>query len=114
MADATLNVERRDFRVTRRVVQVTPENVADKSLALFMKDQGYDCRHALFPRSFDEESPNDAVEGVQYHELNTPSVPSHFAVFGDYIVIRGHKDAYTSTAEGLETGPATPAIPADW
>lgn len=107
-----LNIENRDFRVTRQVVKVTPENVADNSLSFFMDDHGYDCRAALFPKSFEEEAPNDAVEGVQYHELTARYPESFFAAFGDYIVIRGHKDAYTATAEELESETSGSAIQA--
>lgn len=99
---STLTVENIDIRVTRKVVQVTPENVEDGSLVDFLETYKIIARKGYGLTNYDPEMGTyEHVEGVEYYEAHN-SYPTHFhATYGDYIVILGDKDAYTVTQEEL-------------
>lgn len=99
----TLKVEDIDIRVTRKVVQVTPENIADESLVDFLETFNIICRPHRFPTKRDAETGTiSQAEGVKYYEANTSNIHICYAEYGDYIVVVGEKEAYTLTAEELQ------------
>lgn len=99
---ASLTVESIDIRVTRQVVQVTPENVEDGSLADFLKTFNIFCRQNRFPTQYDPETGSySQEEGIKYYETQTSWPELFYAKYGDFLVILGNKEAYTLTAEEL-------------
>lgn len=107
---ATLKVETLDILVTRKVVQVTKENIEDRSLENFLASYKIVCRNAFFSRNHDEESGTcDRVAGVEYYESQNPYPEKLEAAIGDYIVVLGHKEAYTLTPEELSEKQPEPA-----
>lgn len=100
---ATLKVEDIDIRVTRKVVQVTTENVEDDSLVDFLETFNLICRKHRFPTKRDAETGTySQAEGVKYYEANTSNIHIRYAEYGDYIIIVGDKEAYTLTAQELQ------------
>lgn len=103
----TLVVEDLEFKVVRKVVKVTHENLEDGSLPEFMAKQGFRCKGSWGGYIIDD----GIFNGVTFYDLeNYANSEHHVAYFGDYIAINGYKDASVMTAEELAKSGATPVV----
>lgn len=102
--EETLVVEELEFKVVRKVVKVTHENLEDGSLSAFMEKQGLRCKGSWGGYIVDD----GIFNGVTFYDLDNYTGEHHVAYFGDYIAVNGHKDASVLTEAELTASGAAP------
>lgn len=107
MLESNIKTQDFEFKVTRQVLQLTPEMLPNYEIEFFMENLGFKCRElsAGFG-SWGTEDPE--FIGIWFRPMGDDEADTIEAKFGDYIVINGYRDAYVLTAEQFAAQGATP------
>lgn len=98
-----------EFKVTRQVIQLTPEMIPDYEIEFFMEEFGFRCRGQVSGfGSWGTEDPE--YIGVYFRDAYDEDAENVDVKFGDYIVINGYRDAYVLTADEFAKSGATPVV----
>jgi hypothetical protein len=108
MTKTNIKTQDFDFKVTRQVLQLTPEMIPNYEIEFFMEEFGLRCRPKTSGYgSWGTEDPE--YTGVYFRDSYDEDAETVHAKFGDYIVINGYRDAYVLTAEEFTKSGATPS-----
>ena len=106
MTETKIQTQSFDFKVTRQVLQLTPEMLPNYRIEFFMEEFGLRCRGDVSGYgSWGTEDPE--YIGVYFRDMYDDGAENVHVKFGDYIVINGYRDAYVLTAEEFAKSGAT-------
>lgn len=107
MLESNIQAQEFEFKVTRQVIQLTPEMLPNYEIEFFMENFGFKCRGDV--KSFGSWGTEDPEYiGVAFRDMHDEESEVVHVKFGDYIVINGYRDAYVLTAKEFAQSGATP------
>lgn len=109
MLKSNIQAQEFEFKVTRQVIQLTPEMIPHYEIEFFMEEFGFRCRGQVKGYgSWGTEEPE--YIGVYFRDMYDDEAENVEVKFGDYIVINDYRDAYVLTAEEFAASGATPVV----